>query len=69
MRKRLTFEREIIILKLRDSLDFPQAAAMFGTWFALICVGLGAMSLGLATPAGLRPREERAFNDARSMMV
>jgi hypothetical protein len=54
MRKRLTFEREIIILKLRDSLDFPQAAAMFGTWFALICDGLGAMSLGLAAP-GLRP--------------
>jgi len=69
MRKRLTFEREIIILKLLGSPDFPQGAAMFGTWFALICDGLGATSLGLAAPAGLRPQDERALNEARSMMV
>jgi hypothetical protein len=58
MRKRLTFERKIIILKLCDSLDFPHATAMFGTWFALICGVLGAMSWGL------RSQDERAFNDA-----
>ncbi|MDZ7361261.1 MAG: hypothetical protein ONB46_11120 [candidate division KSB1 bacterium] len=54
MRKRLTFERKIIILRLCDSLDFPQATAMFGTWLALICRGFGASSLELAMPAGLR---------------